>query len=135
MRQKQDQRKLKTYLYLARRDKKGIKMLTVLPHGKEGFLPTRIENINILGLPEGISKELGSIIYKERMMWEVFLECSENYDTLAESLRKRGYESIPMHFAPISPIVGSVDGNKVVKYPEPTMRDIDKKKIMLQKKK
>lgn len=122
----------KTYLYLARRDKKGIKILTAFPNGKDDFPPTRLTDINKLGLPEAIATQLQQEIHKERMMWEPFLECADGYGELVQSLRRRGYGMIPMHFAPSNPVVGRRDGNKQIHYPTP---ELDKKAPSMLRKK
>lgn len=82
----------KLYLYLARRDKKGIKILTI---NKGQCLPTRLTDLTVLGLPHNSLTELHNIVYENRMEWELWAESSPSYHDFRERLAKRGYTNIP----------------------------------------
>ena len=120
----------KTYLYLARRDRKGIKILIVFPQGKEEFPPTRVQDLRSLGLPNSLYEELNKLIYEDRMLWEPFMECAEDFTVLTKSLTKRGYGAIPMHCAPAINLMGRVDEKKS---PLPTPK-LTGRQTMLRKK-
>jgi hypothetical protein len=123
----------RTYLYLARRDKKGIKILTVFPHAKDNAY-TRIKDVKLLGLPNDFTATLEDVIHTDRMLWELFLECADSYGSLKEILQKRGYSNLPMHLTSLCPIEGHTDTNKQAQYPQPVT--VGKSiKTMLRKKK
>ena len=86
---------MKYYLYLAKRDKKGIKVLTTFP-GKE-FPATKINDLSTLNLPEHLEKPIEKEIYDNRMLWEPWFEGAESYNDLVDSLKKRGYRNLPLH--------------------------------------
>jgi len=86
------------WLYLARRDSKGIRILTVM-RGRP-LTTTRIDDISILQLPQSWEVEIDQIISDERMMWEPFIESSEDYTTLKTTLKKRGYTNLPLNGEP-----------------------------------
>lgn len=86
------------YLYLARRDKNGIRILAVVL-GAE-ILPSRVENIDLFNLPTTWSEEIKQIVYDNRMLWELWIESADSYDLLKKSLSNRGYKNLPMSSQP-----------------------------------
>lgn len=86
------------WLYLARRDTKGVRILSVMR--SRPLLTTRLTDISILQLPQSLEMEIKQIIDDERMMWEPFLESSEDYATLKTALKKRGYTGLPLNGEP-----------------------------------
>lgn len=88
----------KLWLYLARRDKTGIRVLSILRGRKYG--PARIHDISTLQLPAFWQTELDQIIFDSRMLWETWLESADSYDDLREALKKRGYSNIPISSQP-----------------------------------
>lgn len=130
--------KNQTYIYLARRDKRGMKVLTVFPKGKDNFPATRIKDIKQLNLPHALESQLSKAIHEDRMMWEPFIQCAKSYVDLVSSLRKDGYGRIPMHQTPLHPInldvlVDKDSKTKTIKAPQPTIGD-SAQKIMVRKK-
>ena len=100
------------YLYLARRDRKGMKLLCVLP-GLSNFPPSRIKDISKLGLsPDGISK-ITSIIYRNRMFWEPWIEGANDYNALKQSIRSRGYSNVS-----VVPVPEYIENRLFVKKPK-----------------
>jgi len=88
--------KNKLYLYLARRDKKGMEIVAAFPFSKKAF-PTRIEDLSKMNLaPEVVAKVLPKVTAK-RMTHELYAESAGSYQELRESLRLRGYTSLPTH--------------------------------------
>lgn len=90
----------KLYLYLGRRDKKGVQVLTVL--NGDAMPPARVADLGILQLPHEVKAELDSLIYGNRMEWEPWLQSANSYQELKESLQKRGYSNLPVHSMPLA---------------------------------
>lgn len=88
------------YLYLGKRDKKGVKVLTVLMG--EHTSPNRITDLNELQLPNEVHKELEVMIHDNRMEWEPWIESANTYQELRASLKKRGYKNLPIHSMPMA---------------------------------
>ena len=90
---------MKLYLYLGRRDKKGIKVLSVFRG--QNAPASRVQNIEDLNLPSLLEREIKRTIYENRMMWEVWIEGAEDFGKLKKSLKNRGYSSLPVHSSPL----------------------------------
>ena len=82
------------WIYLARRDKTGIRILSQF-RGKK-ILPTRIKNLPDLRLPTDYEDVLSKIIYDNRMMYEPWIESATDYASLRDQLKLRGYSNIPL---------------------------------------
>lgn len=93
-----ESKKMKLYLYLARRDKSDVKVLMTFP-GVE-YPATRIQNIEDLNLPNKVERELTRAIYENRMLWEPWIEGGADYDSLRKSLHGRGYRNVPSFHTP-----------------------------------
>lgn len=86
----------KLYLYLARRDKKGIKVLTTLI----GLPKTaRVDDVKMLGLDRENTEKISAKAHENRMLWELWVEPATSYIELQERLRKRGYQNLPISAA------------------------------------
>lgn len=83
------------YLYLGRRDKNGIRLLSKFLGRKQ--LPIRIDDVNSLQLPVIWQTQLNQIIFEQRMLWEPWLESADSYDELRAMLKVRGYTNIPIN--------------------------------------
>ena len=81
----------KLYLYLARRDKRAIKILTTFRG--HAVPPTRVQDIRQLGLPREMANKLNQIIQDDRLLWEPWVESAESFDQLRTSLSNRGYKA------------------------------------------
>lgn len=90
---------MKTYLYLARRDKKEIKILVHLS-SKEKVNPRRVDDLTSLNLPAAWEKAIGKMIYDDRMKWEPWMQSAESFTEFRNNLYKRGYKHLPMHSTP-----------------------------------
>ena len=102
----------KIYLYLARRDKMGMKILSVFSKNQT-LLPTRVKDLKQLNLSQQLHMEISRTVQKERMLWEVWMESAPSYIELKKSLKKRGYRnlphsSVPMHRANLPKVVKGV---------------------------
>lgn len=85
----------KIYIYLANRSKNGIKLLANIT-SSQVVMPTRIKDVSSLGLNSELEFKINSILEKEKMNWELFLESAASYKDLKISLKNRGYFNLPM---------------------------------------
>ena len=117
----------KLYLYLTRRDKMGMKLISVLPAPKS-VPPTRISGIDGMNLPTNLSEEITGTIERERMLFEPWIETASSFQDLRDSLKRRGYKNIPNHISPLHEARGSLDQR-----PVPKTKHISKRKTMLRR--
>jgi len=89
----------KIYLYLAKKDKRGIKLVMVLQGKKTSA--TKIEDINLLRLKANLLPQLSEIIEIHRKEWNLWIESAENYNELTKALSKRGFVNIPVKSEPL----------------------------------
>jgi hypothetical protein len=82
------------WIYLARRDKTGIKMTSKF-RGKK-IIPSRIERIEDFRLPSEYEDRIKSLIYENRMLYEPWIESADDYATLVQNLKLRGYTNVPI---------------------------------------
>ena len=123
---------MKVYLYLLRRDKKGLRILATLPSDKE-ILPTRIADIRSMNLPKKFESKILSITEKNKMLWEPWVESSTSYKDLKTSLIKRGCGGLPITAMPEFLIESAVKINSVEK-PKVMLRKFSCNKPALSKK-
>ncbi len=76
------------YLYLARRDKMGVKLISTIPGH---CLPARVANTHTLQLSLAQLESLNKIVHENRMLWELWMEGAENFETLCDALHHRGF--------------------------------------------
>jgi len=91
----------KIYLYLGRRDKKGIKVLSTFPGVT--LAPARITDVKNLHLPPALESAVSKTAYENRFLWEVWIESAASFNALKEGLSKRGYRNLPLQADPIHP--------------------------------
>lgn len=113
------------WIYLARRDKTGIKMVSKFM-GKN-IMPSRIESIEELHLPPSYTDHIKSLIYENRMLYEPWIESANDYSTLAQNLKLRGYTNVPVS----SKLLYGLTKNGYP--PEISVKNIPEKKTMLRK--
>ena len=82
----------KLFLYLGRRDKKGIRVIASLKGDK--VAPTRLSDLKILKLPASQRSDFEKIIYDNRMMWDAWIESASSYEDLRLKLIGRGYKNV-----------------------------------------
>lgn len=99
------------YLWLGRRDKTAVRILSILRGKKQS--PTRVDDLNLLNLPTVWSKQIEKIIYDNRLLWEPWIETSVSFDAFRNGLRKRNYSNIPINPRPefFSPYLPSTTVN------------------------
>jgi hypothetical protein len=88
-------KKNRLYIYLAGLDKKGIEVVAAFPSTKKIY-PTRIRDMSSLGMDPSASRKVSASAYEKRMTHELFAESAQSFEELKESLRRRGYSSLPM---------------------------------------
>jgi hypothetical protein len=90
----------KLYLYMARRDKSGMRVLAIL----QGAAKTsRIHDLSTLNLPQNMHEAISQEVDANRLLWEVWIEPAESFNKLKEALHKRGFKSLPISSKPIMP--------------------------------
>jgi hypothetical protein len=109
---------MKLWLYLARRDKKGLKLLAVFSNTP--VIPsTRVQDIKSLRLSQELENDLAKTIYEQRMLWEPWLESADSYESLKAALKTRGYSNLPMQadaiHTPRTVVIEKNDGTKISK--------------------
>jgi len=120
--------KERVYLYLARRDRSAVKLLTVFRPMEKKISPSRVSDIADLKLPTDLERSLSKTIYDERMYWEPWIQSAANYNVLRDSLRKRRFKNVPLVPDPLHPI-------GIIRKTEPRTAELPKRKVMLKKKK
>jgi hypothetical protein len=85
------------FVYLARRDKRGMKLLTTL-NGPD-LPPTRLENLAQI-VPIQAVDQLTKVIHEDRMMYEPWVESAASFEDLKRQMRKRGYTRLPASTRP-----------------------------------
>lgn len=80
------------YIYLARRDKTGIRVLAKVKGQHQ--LPSRIGDLKMLNMPPDWTANIARIIESDKMLWEPWLQSADSHAELIESLRKRGFTNI-----------------------------------------
>ena len=86
------------YLYLGRRDKGGVRILSKFQGRSQ--MAVRIEDLGPLHLPDGWEGQLEQMIFDSRMLWEPWIESADSFDNLRSSLKIRGYTNIPVSSQP-----------------------------------
>lgn len=81
------------YFYLARRDKTEVKVIALF-NGPE-VASLRVNDITKYNLPDELTKLIETEIQENKMLWEPWIESSDNYEGLKNKLRKRGYKNVP----------------------------------------
>lgn len=83
------------FIYLARRDKKGIKVISAFAFDGKAHA-TRVNDIASLGLSPQIMAKVSEAMFENRMDYELFAESAPSFDALRSSLERRGYSHLPL---------------------------------------
>lgn len=86
---------IKNYVFLAKRDKSDIKVLTILKGGEHPA--TRVEDIKKLSLSPELEQKISVQVKEHKMLWELWIESAENFEELKKKLIKRGFRKLPMN--------------------------------------
>jgi hypothetical protein len=85
------------YIYLAKRDKKGIKLLANFPHKTKTYpIKVKAERLESFQFSFQIKNLLYSEIEKNKLNYELYLESASSFNELKKSLSKRGYTNLPI---------------------------------------
>jgi len=87
--------KSRMFIYLARRDKKGIKCVGSFEYDKKCF-PSRITNLENSLLSNEIKRTIYNELNKDKYIYEVYAETASSFNELKESLMRRGYTDLPL---------------------------------------
>lgn len=91
---------MRLYLYLARRDKGAINVISIFESAGE-IEATRLSDSSQLGLPSEEAIGLQRIFDENQMEWEPWLETAKDYVELKNRLEKRNYKNVPGSCKPI----------------------------------
>lgn len=86
---------MKIYVYLAHRDKEGIKLMGNFNSNQE--VHQKISNTAELKLPKDLEKAISSAAYENRMKWDLWIESAIDFKDLSKKLKNRGFKNIPSH--------------------------------------
>lgn len=89
---------LKTWMYLGRRDKTEVRIITSVL--SKPMNPISITNTNQIDLPLLWQEEINQIIEQNKLLWEFWLYQAVDYRTLKYELKKGGYSNIPPSSTP-----------------------------------
>lgn len=91
---------LKTlWLYLGRRDKKGIKIISKFY--SRDIDPILVNDLKIFNLPSSWYGKVKSYIDNNIIYWEPWIQTAVTYESLKDSLKKRGYSDLPSNGQPM----------------------------------
>ena len=107
--------KNKMYVYLARRDKGGVKIIGGFDHSKKVY-PTKLseEDLFAMNMNQAAASEIVSESRKARMEYDLFVETAESFEKLRSSLASRGYSRIPHSHFPKSFNAGKINETPLV---------------------
>lgn len=91
---------MKTYLYLARRNLRGFKLLAILA-AKQPCMAIRVPDLKVLRLSIEFEKLISDQVFENRMEWELWLETADSFSELSKKLAKRGYSNLPLRAMPV----------------------------------
>jgi tRNA A37 threonylcarbamoyladenosine dehydratase len=103
------------YVYLARRDKKGIKVISSFS-SKHLCYPTKI-NIKDLSktlISSSIQEQIIRDFNKNNLLYEIYIESASSAEEFRKSLISRGYENIPVHQISISLGYNQIDDKLLI---------------------
>jgi hypothetical protein len=89
---------MNAYVYLIRRDKKDLKIITIL----QGSCPTKkLDKIQELNLSKDLESQIESIVRDHKMNWEAWIENASSIQDLIDNLSARGLRRIPISIKPV----------------------------------
>lgn len=90
---------MKHFLYLCKRDKKGVVLLLTLSGGKIPI--TYLNNFDNIGLPDNIKQKCERYYDSLRFNWQIVVESNDSFDIIKKNLHKNGYKNIQFDNAPL----------------------------------
>ena len=113
------------WIYLGRRDKSGIKILSQF-RGKK-IMATRVTNVADLQLPTDYQEIIEKEIYNNRFLYEPWIESAASYSELKDKLSNRGYYNLPVSNVPMYGTTSTTNS------PEISVKNIQQTSTMLRK--
>jgi len=110
------------WLYLAKRDKKGVKILSKLYSRDIGPIP--LEDLKLLNLPSSWYGKVKSYIDENLLYWQPWIQTATSFDELKANLKVRGYSELPANGKPMVLVTPTLFVNS---------NFFEKQKIMLRK--
>jgi hypothetical protein len=111
---------LKTlWMYLARRDKKGVKIISKFY--SRDIDPIVIDDLKIFNLPSSWYGKIKSYIDDNLIYWEPWIQTAVNFDELKTNLKKRGYSELPANGSPMILVTPTLFVNSNFFAKQPTM--------------
>lgn len=93
---KSNQKKL--YLYLARRDKRGIMVLATMT-GQP--MTSRVDDVSLLQMDNESLQKLTAMVHQNRMEYELWIEAADSFQQLSSQLLSRGFSRLPLASSPM----------------------------------
>lgn len=90
---------MKNFLYLYKRDKKGVILL--LSFEGQKISKTYLNDFEDLDLESTFKEKLKSYYYPLRFDWQIVVESNENFDNIKIDLHKKGFKNIQFDNAPL----------------------------------
>lgn len=84
---------MKIFVYLAHRDKEGVKLLGNFKSNQE--IHQKISNSVELRLPKDLEKAVANAAFENRMKWDLWIESANDYQDLSKKLKNRGFKNVP----------------------------------------
>lgn len=87
------------FIYLIRRDRKEIKIITTLKGGN--CVPRRLNDLKPLKLPKAVHDAIEKNMEANKMLWEVWIESANSVQDLSVSVKNRGIQGFPLKPQPL----------------------------------
>lgn len=106
----------KLYIYLANRNKNGIKVLNTSSCATQ-YNSIKINDVSKIGLENSLEEKISNYYSQHKMNWDLIVETAESFKELKDSLKKRGYYNLPLFSSSLfqeqlDVIVNSVNDSK-----------------------
>lgn len=90
---------MQNFLYMPRRDRKG--MILVMVFDGEKVTRTSVKNFAIIGLNSEKTKTLEDFYKPYRMNYDFVIESAVDFDTLKKRLLEKGFRNLPITNRPV----------------------------------
>src|SRR5574343_2116453 len=87
------------YLYLAKRSRQEIKLITVLQG--ENVVSSKITDLSKLSWPPLWEHKINKIIYDNRLLYEPWIESATSFEELRSRLFEKGFKDITSNPSPL----------------------------------
>ena len=83
------------FIYLAKKNKKGIKCVASFSYDKKCF-PSKITNLENSLLSNDVKKIIYQELNKNKYIYDIYAETASSFEELKKSLMRRGYTDLPL---------------------------------------